>query len=539
MRRLAIIILTLLPCLTVVWPCHGTELPGTAVPAAERTGGEAATPDSSSLQALKDRLQEYLEAISTEPFEIQGKEADFLISSCTDSSVRQTVALTIFDHYLNSRIMGAEAVAIHLCDEWFIPGKISMRSPEELMTAKIFARFNRSSLLGMKAPELTLKDTSGLGMTLFPASGTDSPGSPEDSANAAFSDTGRYSILYFYDTDCAKCRMETILLRNILDNDDFPADLYAIYTGDNEAEWKEYIGSQLTLTALNTRTVNLWDPDMRSGFQMKYGVLETPKMFLVSPEGIIAGRGLDSHALEELLGRLLAPQRQDLEYGSVESEKFYDSLFSDPASSTCQDITDIAGHIEARTLNEAGDTALFRQMEGDLLYYLSGKREGRFKCAAEHLVKKMILGRDDIWNTPDDTLKIVQFAEVLDELLSRAAAGTKVEAIKVHATRLYRGKTRYGEYRLDRLRKDAVIIFHTEGCPVCKAEIEAVASLAAESPDTAVLLIDMDEIFSSYPSCAETLFNSFDLTSLPYIMTTDRKGIITGKYVSLTERQGL
>ena len=124
-------------------------------------GGNTAGPRQDSLLTaiLTDKLEEYLDVLKTEPTDVQIKEADFLISSCNDSLVRQTVALKIFDHYLNSNIMGAEAVAVHLCDSWFIPGKIAMRSPEELMAARIFAEFNRSSLIGMKAPELALKDT--------------------------------------------------------------------------------------------------------------------------------------------------------------------------------------------------------------------------------------------------------------------------------------------------------------------------------------------------------------------------------------------
>ena len=49
-----------------------------------------------------------------------------------------------------------------------------------------------------------------------------------------------------------------------------------------------------------------------------------------------------------------------------------------------------------------------------------------------------------------------------------------------------------------------------------------------------VLLIDMDEIFSSWPETAEQLFNAFDLTALPYITETDRKGIIIRKYMTLS-----
>ena len=470
--------------------------------------------------ALKTKLNEYLHAIGNEPFDVQCREADFLIESCTDPVVRQAVALTIFDYYRDSRLMGAETVAVHLCDKWFIPGKISMRSQEELMAAKVFAGFNRSSLIGMDAPELCLRDTAGKKTVLFPEQET------SDAQTCLTGRDGRFCILYFYDTSCARCKIETIMLRNVLENRNFPVDLYAVYTGDDREAWTGYIREQLGISAPDTKTVNLWDPDFTSDFQIRYGVTETPRMFLVTPDGKIAGRGLDSQALEQMLDILLAPA--GIEYGSDESEALYSGIFNGTDTDS-DDIRDAADHIEKRTLEQARDTMLFKQMTGDLLYYLSGQRGQAFKYGAEYVIRDKILSRPGIWNTPDDTLKIVSFAEIMEDLLGRASVGTEISPLKVHATLKTGKKARYGEFRLDRLHRDALIIFHTEGCEICKAELAAADSLK----DSAVLMIDMDEIFSSYPEEAKELLDTFDLTSLPFIISTDRKGIITGKYLSL------
>ena len=69
---------------------------------------------------------------------------------------------------------------------------------------------------------------------------------------------------------------------------------------------------------------------------------------------------------------------------------------------------------------------------------------------------------------------------------------------------------------------------------MCKAEINAADSLLLHgSRGTRVLLVDMDMIFSSNPGQAGVLLNTFDLTMLPFIISTDRKGKVTGKYLSL------
>lgn len=484
----------------------------------------AAAEADSSVTGIDEKLKEYLSAIRTEPVNVQCGEADFLISACTDSLVRQNVAESIFRYYLSSGVMGLEAVAIHVYDRWFRDGTIKMGSPEESLAARIFSEFNRQSLIGMKAPGMSLRDTSGNAVTVC--------------------GTGRWSILYFYDTGCPACIAETAMLENILENDNFDADLYAIYTQDNKEKWTEWTSAHFLLSAGNTRVFHLWDPDMSSGFQMKYGILETPRIFLVDPDGIICGRGLDSAALEELLGRLLSPPSPEY-YGSEASARFYDRVFAaDGGNISCGDITGIADHIAERTLEDAHDTLLFKQMTGDLLYYLPTKRGREYRCAEEYLIKRHILGRGDVWHTPDDSLKVIGFAEINMELLGRAAAGTRIPDIKVMGTLKSVSGTKVREISLRKLRNDRTfIIFHTAGCEICRGEIAAADSLIAaermsckgRTRGTGVFLVDMDEISGSCPETASLLLDAFDLTVLPYITEVDRKGIIRGKYMSLRD----
>ena len=100
-------------------------------------------------------------AIEREGTQVQKQESDFLIESASDSLVRQFIALKIYDHYLNSPVMGSEAVAIHVLDRWFIPGTVKMKSDIDFINAQVYADFNRQSLVGMKAPQLSMQDIDG------------------------------------------------------------------------------------------------------------------------------------------------------------------------------------------------------------------------------------------------------------------------------------------------------------------------------------------------------------------------------------------
>lgn len=478
--------------------------------------GHSAKPDTAIFNALDSKLREYFEAIRREPVDVQKAECDFLIENSTDSLVRNHVAQTIYDHYLDSPVMGAEAVAIHVYDNWFQPGKAHMRSDMDLLGARIFAEFNRQSQIGCKAPELPMTSLAGEPVGLFTESDR----------------KDRFRVLYFYDTDCAKCRMQSILLSNVLATEDFPIDFYAIYTGDDRKQWNEYVEERFDISSVKTCITHLWDPEIDSDFQRKYGVLQTPRLFLVAPDGIIKGRGLDALALSQMLHGIFDEVK--LEYGSKESAALYDGIFPDGAPSA-EDVRELADRIAASTLPK-GDTVMFRQMAGDLLYYLSSRSGEGMKEGMNYLIDSYILSDNKIWRSVDDSLKIVGLAGIMDDLLSKAAPGSRISAHKVPGTLVTAKGEKQRTRRLDKVGgKHNIIIFYTEGCSICEAEKAAARRLLDGNPGsrTGIFMVNVDEILSTDPSLASRLFDSFDLSSLPFILETDRKGTVYRRYISL------
>ena len=457
--------------------------------------------------ALGAKLEEYFAALAGEPLSVQNAECDFLIESCQDSLVRQFVALKIYDHYLRSRIMGDDGVAVHVADTWFIPGRVAMHSDLDLLNAKVFAEFNRQALLGAQAPLLTLQDPSGEEVTV-----------PE---------TGRYTVLYFYDTSCSTCRIETPRLCRFLRETTLPLTAVAVYVGDDPGAWEHYREASLAVPGL----IHLWDPELSSDFQRKYGVIQTPRMFLVAPDGTVAGRGLDTPALQLLTEKLSG--REGYVYGTDEGMSFYEKLFSsyeDGVKPT--DILDVAVHVAERTYGE-GSTDSFRHMEGDLLYYLSSQTGEAFKEGTRLFIDKYILGVPEVWTAPEDTAQVLSLARTMKELLERTPAGTLVPDLKVHGELLrrpclFRKASRKGVFSL---RTADYLVFYTQGCGRCEETLAAARLLADQG--SRILLVDMDALFTDRPGEARELLDTFDLSGLPYVLQLGRGGTIVHRYLEL------
>ncbi|MBR5104001.1 MAG: thioredoxin family protein [Bacteroidales bacterium] len=477
--------------------------------------------DSAKRVLLDEKLAEYTAAIERAGVAVQKEECDFLIGSSTDSLVRQYIALNLYDHYVTSQVMGAEAVAIHIFDTWFLSGKVSMGDDMEMLTARVHADFNRQSQIGMPAPALTMYTMEGDAVDLFV------PGS-------VVKDGKRHSVLFFYDTDCSKCKVESILLSHLLEDEDYPIDFYAIYTGDDQEEWRKYVSERFALMTSRMKITHLWDPTMHSDFQRKYGILQTPRMYLIRPDGVIKGRGLDTYALALMLNEIFA--HPDLSYGNPQMEPFFDELLSMKYADADGQPTEYgvmasADYLAVSQLH-AGDTTMCRQMLGDFLYYLAPRTGQVMKEGTKYLIDEYILGRSDIWTSADDTLKIIGFAEILDDLLSKSLPGSRIADLKVPGEYLTKAKTQSKVKNLRKLKGELnIVIFHTNGCNICAAEIEAARTHVSAGKN--VFLVNVDEILASDPALASRVFEKFDLSTLPYIIITDKKGYILSRYVTL------
>ncbi|MGN1220077.1 MAG: peroxiredoxin family protein [Candidatus Cryptobacteroides sp.] len=496
------------------------------------TDGNMAQQDSSRFAALEAKLEEYCKALEHEPVAVQINECDFLIQSCTEPSVRQYVALSLYNHWRSSRLMGAESVAIHILDSWFFNGKVDFNDEIEKMDARIYADFNRNTLIGCKAPHVDLYDMDGSMVSLFEEG--ECP--------------GHLRVLFFYDASCSKCKIETILLRSLFENEDYPVEFYAIYCGTDIQAWNTYVDEKFEMEPVSAQVRHLWDPTGDSDFQRLYGVIQTPRLFLVAPDGTILGRGLDAKVLAFMLHGIF--DDRELEYGSDQTMDMMNLALggteSDLARPSEEQVRYFADKIAETTLPK-GDTLSFRQMSGDLLYCLASNHSQGAREGMKYLIDNYIISRNEIWKSSDDSLKVLGLAGMMNDLLSRSVPGSTIADIAVPAQlQTWKHSVRV-ERSLRRLRGDNnIIIFYTDGCSVCKAEKAAAKEMISQglSSDrtlrkaarrTTVLLVNMDEISQSRPDLSSELFDSFDLSSLPYIVITDRKGTVKERYVSLLQ----
>lgn len=404
-------------------------------------------------------LKEYLDALDRYPLTVKLNETDFIIGTAESAGKGIETAFEVYSHFRESKLMGDENIAVHVADKWILPvcavadtadtGNSCPLPDSTIIQIRNFADFNRASLLGEKAP-------------LLPEAGLDS-----------WAGNRKLSLLFFYDTGCAKCQYEIPRIEAFLA--EHPGcGMDAFYTGNDETAWRQFIEKSGKTDVRHFR-----DPDHKSDYERKYSVTATPRLFLIDEDGIIVGRMLDSESLEVLVAEMRANEKQAV-------RELFDKLVQ--------------------------------------------SRGSEAKKALEYVIDNYILCEDSVFDTAEDSLMVIGFARIQKDLLSRAAIGTRLPAIRVRGS-LNGGKEK--TYRLDKAGRKAkggriAIAFHTEGCKECEAEIKAAAEKGVN-----IMTVNIDKAEREDSVTYTKLMDAFDLSVLPFILECDSKSIITGRYISL------
>jgi|GEM_PF-648972 len=423
--------------------------------------------DSLKRAELSSKLEEYVASIEREPIALQNAEVEYIIDACTTPEAKSFTASKLFEMYSDPKIMGLEAVAVHIYDKYYKTGAVAFGDSSEKFLTEMFVSMNRKTLLGAAAPEKSL---------LAP-----------DGAEVTFPLRGRTNLLFFYSTDCSKCKMESVRIKSLLESGRYPIDFVAIYLKDDMEAWKQFREERLDISSPALQVHHLWDPSGESDIASDYGLIKTPRIFLTDKDGIIIGRNLEAESLKELLESVFYPE-------------------------------------------EAKDKA-YKETVRQLLYELSSDRTEDGVAAARHLIDDYVRTRPELWTSAEDSLEVLGLADLLSELYSRAEVGTKVPSVKVYAE--VSGHMR--KIRLSSLKgNETLLLFHTEGCPVCAGQIEKAVELLRKNPDLRLVSISVDENESRLKEKDYSkLMDSFDLASLPHLILLSSKGIVVRKYFFL------
>ncbi|HLV52487.1 MAG TPA: redoxin domain-containing protein [Cryomorphaceae bacterium] len=204
-------------------------------------------------------------------------------------------------NFETSKIMGMDAVFVHLADKYYKPGMAYWLDDEQVKRITEKADEKRHTLIGKKAPELILSDTTGNWISTHRDIKKD------------------YVVLFFYDPDCGHCKKETPKLVDYYAN--YPGDDLAIYavSSNPSDKWNKFIRQYGTGDFYNVSIPQraFEDADyatslITSGktnynslrYHEIFDVFSTPKIFILDKDRVIRAKDIGVEQVAEIIERL-------------------------------------------------------------------------------------------------------------------------------------------------------------------------------------------------------------------------------------------
>ena len=246
-----------------------------------------------------NKMDQYLDKLTAKHPDSISVSADVLVNlSKANGEIFQYVVSYITSTYERSKIMGMDAVFVHMVENYYITNQCDWVDSTQLVKIADRAQKIAPNLIGRKASEFLdfygrpfMKDTLGKLHTL-----------QEIKAD--------YTLLVFYGPTCGHCKKEIPKIKHSLDSlIEIGIDIkpFSVATEFDKAEWKKFINAQKIGDWINVSDINHdeeGNPVASSDWRDKYDIYSTPVIYLLDKEKKIIAKRISYKQIAEIVGRL-------------------------------------------------------------------------------------------------------------------------------------------------------------------------------------------------------------------------------------------
>ncbi|PHN01166.1 TlpA family protein disulfide reductase [Flavilitoribacter nigricans] len=242
---------------------------------------------------LFQRIDYFVNKLQMQHPDSLAKAIDFVLEKLDpESETFKYYLIHFLNSFATSKVVGMDAVYVHLADKYYAKGKAPWTEEEQLKKILENANTLRPLLIGKKAPDLKLQKQDGSSVDLY---GVDS----------------EYTILYFWRYDCGHCKKSTPVMKEFYDKfKDKGVKIMAVcvkFTDEVPGCW-DYIEENEITDWLHTV-----DPYNRSRFSKVYDVKSTPQIYVLDRNKEIISKKIDAEQLEELMNHIIEQKEKEKE----------------------------------------------------------------------------------------------------------------------------------------------------------------------------------------------------------------------------------
>jgi hypothetical protein len=248
----------------------------------------------------EDRIMNYITKVIPQIPDSIIPEIDMLIGkSRADSSLFRYMLITLFNHYGKSKIMGMDAVQVHIADKYYIT-ESWWSDPKFIEDLKDKIEKIKPLLIGAKALNIELinmpaqhfieakNDTA---LKRFPHIGIHF---------SLYDIKAEYTILLFWEADCGHCKtvvpaMYKIFQNSLKDHNIKVLAISTLFGEEGKIKWVDFVNKYGLY-----EWINAWNP-YSYDFKVKYNIMSTPQIFLLDSDKKIIAKNISPEQTLDIL----------------------------------------------------------------------------------------------------------------------------------------------------------------------------------------------------------------------------------------------
>jgi len=217
------------------------------------------------------------------------KEADhLLLLARTNSDMYKFLLNWLTDEYMYPKYMGQDAVFVHLFEKYHSKGVSNWLNEKQLSTISNRAYMLMSNLIGEKAANLEMIDSTGKASPLY-------------NVNAD------YTVVVFWDPTCSHCREEVPRIDSLYHAKwkQQGVKLYGVLSENEKEKWVQFIKDNNLkdwVHVYETEAMKKAITDaQRPGYKQLYDITQTPILYLLDKEKRIIAKKLTLQQMDDVL----------------------------------------------------------------------------------------------------------------------------------------------------------------------------------------------------------------------------------------------
>ncbi len=195
------------------------------------------------------------------------------------------------NEYAKSKVVGMDAVYVYLVDKYYAAGLAPWTDEETLEKIIGNAADLRPTLIGKTAPDVLMYKKDGSKIKVSEVQ-------------------SKYTVLYFWDTDCGHCKKASPKMVAFYDKfNSKGVELMAIcteYGKDVSKCWE-------TIEERGYKWLNVVDPRLASRYKSLYNIKSTPRVFILDENKKIIMKGIGADQMEDVMDKIIEQDQKDWE----------------------------------------------------------------------------------------------------------------------------------------------------------------------------------------------------------------------------------